>query len=270
MPVTESDIPEVFFEDGWITAVEYLVSSGKEGTVYCCRADPLTGHDRLAVKIHRGRTQRSFKNDAIYLSGRVAGVSLTGSAGIKASGKVDRRLARAVAKRSRTGIAAIEQSWITYEYATMQVLHQAGARVPEPLTMSGHAMLMEFIGDADGPAPKLKHVQLPVDAARRVVATLVDELTLWLASDRIHGDLSPFNVLYWNDAPVTIDFPQAVNPWDNPDARFLLERDVRNIAAWAGAYGVPLDPERITHDLWDGFVRGTLEANPELRELSRW
>ncbi|HYI24407.1 MAG TPA: RIO1 family regulatory kinase/ATPase [Thermomicrobiales bacterium] len=270
MPVTESDIPEVFFEDGWIDAVEYLVSSGKEGTVYCCHAAPDTGHDRLAVKIHRGRTQRSFKNDAIYLSGRVAGVSLTGSAGIKASGKVDRRLSRAVAKRSRTGIAAIEQSWITYEYSTMQILHRAGARVPQPLTMSGHAMLMEFIGDAEGPAPKLKHVELSAAEARQVADILVDEIALWLANDRIHGDLSSFNVLYWDDAPAIIDFPQAVSPWDNPDARFLLERDVRNIATWAGAYGIRLDHERITHHLWDGFVRGTLEANPELQALSRW
>ncbi|MBA3377603.1 MAG: hypothetical protein H0T93_01845, partial [Chloroflexia bacterium] len=160
MSVTESDIPEAFFDDGWLTAVEYLVSSGKEGTVFCCRAAPHTGHDHLAVKIHRGRSQRSFKNDAVYLGGRVAGVSLSGSAGVKASGKVDRRLARAVAKRARTGIAAIEQSWITYEYGTMQLLHRAGARVPQPVAQSGHALLMEYLGDADGPAPKLKHVTL--------------------------------------------------------------------------------------------------------------
>ena len=222
MSVTESDIPEAFFDDGWLTAVEYLVSSGKEGTVFCCRAAPHTGHDHLAVKIHRGRSQRSFKNDAVYLGGRVAGVSLSGSAGMKASGKVDRRLARAVAKRSRTGIAAIEQSWITYEYGTMQLLHRAGARVPQPVAQSGHALLMEYLGDADGPAPKLKHVTLSREEAGTVYGILMDEIALWLANDRIHGDLSPFNILYWNGQPVLIDFPQAVNPWDNPDAQFLL------------------------------------------------
>jgi RIO kinase 1 len=258
MPVTESDIPGIFFTDGLITDVEYLVSSGKEGTVFCCRASPDTGHERLAVKIHRGRTQRSFKNDAIYLSGRVAGVSLTGSAGIKASGKVDQRLARAVAKRSRTGIAAIEQSWITYEYTTMQVLHRAGARVPAPLAMSGHAMLMEFLGDADGPAPKLKHVTLSPGEARAMYEGLMDEITLWLANDRIHGDLSPFNVLYWQGQATVIDFPQAVNPWDNPDSLFLLERDIRNLATYFQAYGVVADPTRMAQDLWYRFMRGTL------------
>jgi len=258
MPVTESDIPEVFFTDGWITAVEYLVSSGKEGTVYCCRAAPHTGHDRLAVKIHRGRTQRSFKNDAIYLSGRVAGVSLTGSAGIKASGKVDRRLARAVAKRSRTGIAAIEQSWITYEYQTMQALHRAGARVPQPLAQSGHALLMEFLGDAEGPAPKLKHVSLERDEAQALFQILMDEVRLWLANDRIHGDLSPFNVLYWNGQATLIDFPQAVNPWDNPDSQFLLERDIRNVATYFREYGIAIDPARMADELWRGFQWGSL------------
>lgn len=258
MPVTETDIPEVFFTDGWITAVDHLISSGKEGTVYCCHAAPHTGHDRLAVKIHRGRTQRSFKNDAIYLSGRVAGVTLTGSAGIKASGKVDKRLARAVAKRSRTGIAAIEQSWITYEYQTMQALHRAGASVPEPLALSGHALVMTYIGDADGPAPKLKHVSLPPDQARQVWEGLLDEIALWLAHDRIHGDLSPFNILWWEERAVVIDFPQAVSPWDNPDARFLLERDIRNVATWFAPYGIVADPARIADDLWRKFMWGTL------------
>ena len=258
MPVTQSDIPEVFFDDGWLTAVEYLVSSGKEGTVFCCRAAPHTGHDHLAVKIHRGRSQRSFKNDAVYLGGRVAGVSLSGSAGMKASGKVDRRLARAVAKRSRTGIAAIEQSWITYEYGTMQALHRAGARVPQPVAQSGHALLMEYLGDADGPAPKLKHVTLSREEAGTVYGILMDEIALWLANDRIHGDLSPFNILYWNGQPVLIDFPQAVNPWDNPDAQFLLERDIRNVVTYFREHGVTADPARITDDLWRRWQHGTL------------
>jgi len=258
MPVTESDIPEVFFTDGLITDVDYLVSSGKEGTVFCCRASPRTGHERLAVKIHRGRTQRSFKNDAIYLSGRVAGVALTGSAGMKASGRVDRRLARAVAKRSRTGIAAIEQSWITYEYTTMQALHRAGARVPQPFAQFGHALLMEFLGDAGGPAPKLKHVTLSGDEARAVYEGLMAEIALWLANDRIHGDLSPFNVLYWGGKATVIDFPQAVNPWDNPDSLFLLERDIRNVSTYFEPYGIVTDPVRIARDLWERFMRGTL------------
>ncbi|MDQ3656497.1 MAG: hypothetical protein M3457_15660 [Chloroflexota bacterium] len=258
MSVTESDIPEVFFDDGWITAVEYLVSSGKEGTVFCCRADPHTGHERLAVKIHRGRSQRSFKNDAIYLSGRAMGVSLSGASGVKSSGMPDRRLERAVAKRSRTGKAAIEQSWINHEFNTMQLLYAAGACVPQPFAMSGHAMLMEYLGDEDGPAPKLKHVSLTRLRAAEMFASLMDEIALWLACERIHGDLSPFNILYWNERATVIDFPQAVNPHENPDSLFLLERDIRNVFTYFQEYGVTADPARIARDLWMQFMRGTL------------
>ncbi len=258
MPVTSSDIPEVFFTDGWITAVEYLVSSGKEGTVSCCLAGPRSGHERLAVKIYRPRTTRSFKNDAVYLSGRAMGVSLGGSSGLKSSGMPDRRLERAVAKRSKRGIAAIEHSWINHEYNTLQVLHEAGAAVPQPFAIAGQAVLMEYLGDSDGPAPKLKHIALDRRQAVDVFTALMDQLALWLACERIHGDLSPFNILWWKERAVVIDFPQAVNPYENPDSRFLLERDVRNLVTHFAAYGVAADPARIARDLWNRFQRGNI------------
>jgi RIO kinase 1 len=100
----------------------------------------------------------------MYLSGRAMGVSLNGATGVKSSGMPDRRLQRAVAKRSKTGIAAIEHSWINHEYNTMQVLYEAGACVPKPLAMDGHGMLMEYLGDEDGPAPKLKHASRSMPA----------------------------------------------------------------------------------------------------------
>lgn len=256
MPVTATDIPEIFSNDGWISDVEYLVSSGKEGTVFCCRGGDAIDAELVAVKIHRGRTTRSFKNDAIYLQGRAMGVSLNGAHGMKSSGMPDRRLERAVAKRSRRGIAAIEHSWINHEYNTMQVLYEAGARVPRPYAMSGHALVMEFLGDEEGPAPKLKHTHLERPEAVRLHTALLDEIRLWLANDRIHGDLSPFNILYWNGEAVVIDFPQAINPHDNPAALMLLERDVRTVCDHFAGYGIASDPERITRDFWQEFQWG--------------
>lgn len=258
MAVTESDIPEVFFNDGWITSVEHIVSSGKEGTVFSCLAGPHTGHERLAVKIHRSRDHRSFKNDAIYLSGRAMGVSLDGSRGLKSTGMPDRRLERAVAKRTRRGKAAIQHSWINHEYNTLQVLHQAGARVPQPFAMSGHAMLFEYLGDERGPAPQLRQVALTRAQAVATFTVLMREIELWLACERIHGDLSPFNILWWEDRATVIDFPQAVSPFENPDSLFLLERDIRNVHGYFAPYGVAADPARIARDLWHRFMRGTL------------
>src|SRR2546421_1144448 len=61
---------ESFCEDGWITDILYVVKSGKEVTVYCCRAGPTTGGELCAAKIYRAHESRSFKNDAIYHEGR--------------------------------------------------------------------------------------------------------------------------------------------------------------------------------------------------------
>ena len=39
-------------------------------------------------------------------------------------------------------------------------------------------------------------------------------ISILLFCDSIHGDLSAFNILYWNGAITIIDFPQAVDPFD--------------------------------------------------------
>jgi len=45
----------------------------------------------------------------------------------------------------------------------------------------------------------------------------------------VHCDLSAYNVLWWDDKPWIIDFPQAVDIRHNPNWREFYERDLRNI-----------------------------------------
>ena len=51
-----------FFSDGWIKDVQMLVQSGKEATVYCCEAQPGTGHALLAAKVYRPAGVRHNRN----------------------------------------------------------------------------------------------------------------------------------------------------------------------------------------------------------------
>ena len=76
-----------------------------------------------------------------------------------------------------------------------------------------------------------------------------------LACDRIHGDLSAFNVLYREGDVRIIDFPQAVDPRFNSSALTLLERDVDRICEYASRRGVGADGARIVRDLWSRFLR---------------
>src|SRR5207245_350234 len=64
-------LPQEFYEARLITGIDHVVKSGKEATVYCCRAHPATGAEFLAAKVYRPRQVRSFQNDAVYQQGRV-------------------------------------------------------------------------------------------------------------------------------------------------------------------------------------------------------
>lgn len=232
-----------FFDDGWITDVLHVVKSGKEATVYCCEAGPSTGVPLLAAKVYRSRDHRSFKNDAVYQGGRVI---------------LDRRQRRAFEKVSHYGREVQQGMWIHAEWETLNLLHSAGADVPKPYARAENALLMEYVGDEDGPAAPLHKARLDPQEARELFGLLMRNIELWLRHDRIHADLSAYNILYHEGALTIIDFPQAVDPRFNKDALSLLERDVANVCSYFARQGVQTDPHRLARDLWRGFVRGTL------------
>ena len=51
---------------------------------------------------------------------------------------------------------------------------------------------------------------------------------MFLKSKLVHGDLSEFNILYWNGNQYIIDVSQAVSIY-HPSALSYLKRDIKNI-----------------------------------------
>ena len=174
---------DAFYEDGWIDEVLYRVKGGKEATVYCCKANPATGYDLVAAKIYRHRETRSMKNYAAYQEGRF----LT----------TDKRTLRAIKNKSRKGKAAVDSAWIRSEYTFMRTFYDAGADVPEPIDHGPHSMLMGYVGDATTAAPTLHEVRLDRAQARPLFEQILENVATFLAYDLVHGDLSAFNILYW-------------------------------------------------------------------------
>jgi len=240
IPLTEL---EPFVTEGHILDVLHVVKSGKEATVYCCAAHPATGVELLTAKVYRPRENRNFKNDAIYQAGRVI---------------VNRRDRLAVQKKSHYGRELHFGMWIEQERETLEQLHAAGADVPRLIARADRALLMEYIGDRQEPATALSHVRLSPREVRPLFDNVMRNLQLWLRNDLIHGDLSPFNILYWRGRLTFIDFPQAVDPQTNPHAFALLARDVENVCAYWSRYGLRLHPQRITEDLWIRYQFGEL------------
>ena len=234
---------EQFFADGLITEVLYVVKSGKEATVYCCQAHPSTGVELLAAKIYRSRNNRGFKNDAVYQEGRLI---------------LDGHVRRAVQNKSRFGREAQFSMWIDYEFTALNALYKAGADIPRPFARSDSALLMEYLGDRQQAAPSLQGVELARNEVYPVFERLMRNIELWLANNYIHADLSAYNVLYWQGQARIIDFPQAVDPRFNPNARTLLERDIDNICRYIARYGLQRDSHAIADRLWRKFKNSEL------------
>jgi len=232
-----------FYKDQLITDVLRQVKGGKEATVYCCAAHPSTGVDLLAAKVYRPRMFRNLRNDAQYRQGRAL---------LDDDGKqiLDSRTLRAVQKGTSYGQQTTHASWLAHEFATMQLLHASGADVPKPLTRGDNAMLMEYLGDEEMPAPTLNHVTLSREEARPLFERLMRNVELMLSHDRVHGDLSAYNVLYWEGEITIIDFPQVIDAYRNPDAFTLFARDVERLCQYFARYGVATDPSALATQIW--------------------
>src|SRR5262249_30536335 len=149
--------------------------------------------------------ERSFRNDAIYQPGR--------------NRPLGRRDKLAIERKSRHGRDLQFGVWINSEYQTLQMMRAAGAQVPEPISRSHSAILMEYFGDASGAAPMLSRISLGHGEAESCLRAIFHTVALLLENHFVHGDLSPYNILYWSGAPVVIDFPQAVDARFNPNAQ---------------------------------------------------
>jgi RIO kinase 1 len=245
---------EPFVEGQWISDILYTVKSGKEATVYCCAAHPRSGTDLLAAKVYRPYRARAMRNDALYREGR----AVRDDRGRVIRGERQRR----AASKSARGRQLQMTSWIEHEYETLCFLHDAGVDVPAPYAQVGHAILMEYLGHEERPAPMLSRVRLAPNEAGPLFERLMAGVELMLACGWVHADLSPFNVLYWQGEATIIDLPQAVDVYRNPSAYYLLQRDVDRLCRYFQQWGVACAPFTLALEIWERTIRRPLWEDP--------
>ncbi len=212
------------------------LKSGKEADVHLVRR--AVGVDGpscvLAAKRYRDADHRQFQRDSQYLEGRRMRRS---------------RENRAMAGRTSFGRNLIAEQWAVAEFAALCRLWSAGVAVPYPVQREGTELMMEFVGDDGIAAPRLAQLRPEPDELRHLWNELLVVLVALAGEGFAHGDLSAYNVLVRDSAPVLIDLPQVVDLAGNPAGPDFLARDARNIGGWFRARGLPedvVDPEAVT------------------------
>jgi RIO kinase 1 len=233
------DVFDYFLGEGFILDVVREIKSGKEASVWLCRANPATTTEHLAaLKVYHPREQRNFKNTGRYTQGRV----------------ITEAAQRGIARKGRAGRELEMGMWIDHEWAALGWLHQHGVRVPRPIATGENAILMSWVGDPDNPAPPLRSIRPDPEDAQRLFDETLRQVRLMLNVHVIHADLSAYNVLVHDGDPWIIDVPQSVDPREHRDARDILVRDVERITQAFARYGVRSQPDRIVRDLWNGWL----------------
>lgn len=135
------------------------------------------------------------------------------------------------------------------EYEMTMQAWRGGCRVPAPARRVENMFSMRYLGDEDGPAPRLHDVR-PEDPE-----AMLDEVLRGIESlagaGVVHSDLSAYNILVFDGKPWFIDLSEAVRvdrtgeaPWMRlEEARVSLERGMAALKAYFGRLGVEVEPE---------------------------
>ncbi len=235
-----------FFEQRWIADVLRKIKAGKEASVYLCRPGDQVKSALIAAKVFRPRMLRNLKNDQLYRQDRAV---------LDENGNriVDLGMLKAQHKRSVYGEQIRHQSWIAYEFQALRNLYAGGADVPQPYEMSENAILMGYIGDAVSAAATLNTITPDPQELRWLYERILHNIGIMLAHGIVHGDLSAYNVLYWQGGITLIDFPQVISPASHRSAYQIFSRDIKRVCEYFARKGLRTNPARLAADLWTSY-----------------
>ena len=214
------------FNRGVIDELHGVIKAGKEARVYWATSPEGA---ELAVKIYYTHTAEFRKGMMQYIAG-------------------DPRF-----KRFRRNTRGILYTWNQKEFSNLKLVEEAGVNAPRPIDFYRNILVMTFIGEDGVPAPLLREVD-PEDPTA-FYSHLLDAMKLmYTGAGLVHGDLSEYNVMVWEERPVIFDVSQAMLTF-HPLAETLLTRDIRNVNNYFSRLGIEVhDPEKM-----EGWIKGESE-----------
>lgn len=181
------------------------IEIGKESNVFLAQKD----NKKVIVKIYRSEN-RDFKRMFEYI-------------------KKDPRYGHLKNKYREIVFA-----WTQREYRNLLIAKEGKVRVPNPIACRANIIVEEMIGDQN-PAPRLKDCR--PENPKKFFEDIIKEVRKMYQINLIHGDLSAFNILNYNEKPVLIDFSQATLI-KTPNSEELLVRDINNLINHFKKWGI--------------------------------
>ncbi|XP_020580610.1 serine/threonine-protein kinase rio1-like [Phalaenopsis equestris] len=188
------------------------ISTGKEANVYhATRADG----QELAIKVYK-TSVLVFKDRDRYVQG-------------------DYRFRHGYCRHNPRKMV---KTWAEKEMRNLMRLRAAGIRCPTPFLLRLHVLVMDFIGKTGWAAPRLKDANLSEDKLRESYLEIIMTMrTLYQKCKLVHGDLSEYNILYFEGHLYIIDVSQSVD-LDHPSALDFLREDCLHVSDFFKKHGV--------------------------------
>ena len=200
--------------------LDHIISTGKEAHVFL--ATDISGNPR-AVKIFKKETT-DFKRMQEYI--------------------VDDRRFKGIKKDRRNLVYA----WSKKEYKNLLIANKARLPVPLVLGFKENIIVMEFIGEKEDAAPRLKETKPTNEQLKNYKEQVIEFIAKLYLAGLIHADLSEYNILVKQNNLYVIDFGQAVL-LNHPHAKDFFERDVTNIACYFSKQGLETSFEELYSEI---------------------
>ncbi|KMT00664.1 hypothetical protein BVRB_9g219540 [Beta vulgaris subsp. vulgaris] len=214
---------------GVFNDINGCISTGKEANVY--HATKSDGPE-LAIKVYK-TSVLVFKDRDRYVQG-------------------DYRFRHGYCKHNPRKMV---KTWAEKEMRNLMRLKAAGLRCPTPILLRLHVLVMEFIGKAGWAAPRLKDAALSLDKLRESYVEIITAMrTMYQKCKLVHGDLSEYNILYYEGHLYIIDVSQTVD-LDHPHALDFLREDCLHVSDFFKKNGVAVMTIR---ELFDFIVDPTI------------
>jgi RIO kinase 1 len=207
------------------------VSTGKEAVVLRAKS----GEGECALKVYRltpsfRATKKYFTADPRYDNPKVAKM------------RSDRR--------------SLIMEWAKKEHHNLSTARRIGIPVAQPLFAEANVLAMEFLGEEGIPYPTFQKASSMIrdrgiDRIQLVWERVHDGLTKMAKHGFVHGDLSPYNILY-DDEGISIyfiDISQSYISREGIHTEDFFRSDVLNISGFFQRLGVQIEPLQIYRSL---------------------